>query len=126
MGLIEQAAIDLAIITSNGDDFGVDITFTSAFDSKVVTIKGYHNKIHLGVDGNGNVVHSKNATVAVSESLLLAQGYTVRNVSGEVGMKGDLVDVKDSTGVLKNYKVKSKMPDETVGLIVFVLEDYTP
>jgi len=126
MGLIEQAAIDLALITGNGDDFGVDITFTSVTDSKVVTIKGYHNKIHIGVDGNGNVVHSKNATVAVSESLLIAQGYTVRNANGEVDMKNDKVDVKDSTGILKHYKVKSKMPDETVGLIVFVLDDYKP
>jgi len=124
MGLIEQAAIDLALITGNGDDFGVPIKFTSAKDSTVVTINGLHNKIHLGVDGQGNVVHSKNATVAVSESLLVAANYPVRT-NDEVDMKNDLVDVKDSSGVLKHYIIKSKMPDETVGLLVFVLEDFT-
>ncbi|MDJ0504324.1 MAG: hypothetical protein PX635_03645 [Nostocales cyanobacterium LE14-WE12] len=124
MGLIDQAIADLQIITGNGNDFGVPIKFTSAKDGKVVTINGIHNKIHLGVDSVGNVVYSKNATVSVSEGLLTNAGYSVRNASGEVDMKNDLVDVKDSSGILKNYIIKSKMPDETIGLIVFVLEDY--
>jgi hypothetical protein len=124
MGLIQQAINDLKAITSNSNDFGVPVTFTSKAFGTIVTVNAIHNKIHLGVDAQGNVIYSKNATVSVSEPLLNDVGYVTRNASGEVDMKNDLIDVKDSSGVLKNYIVKSKMPDETIGLIVLVLEDY--
>ena len=125
MNLLNQAAKDIKIITGNGNDFGVPIKFTSKKDAKVVTVNGLRNQIHLGVDGNGNTVFSKNSTIAVSESLLTDAGYSVRNTAGEVDMKNDLVNVADNTGTMRSYIIKSKMPDETVGLIVFVLEDYT-
>jgi hypothetical protein len=124
MGLIEQAQKDFAKITGNGNDFGVPITFTSNKTSQTVTINGLHNKIGLNVDGFGASMHAKNATVAVSESLLVLAGYPVRNTEQEVDMNGDLISVADNTGIIKNYIVKSKIPDETFGSLVFILEDY--
>ena len=126
MGLIDQANIDIQKITSNLGEFGVPITFTSKKYGTVVTINGLHNKIHLNVDTEGNVVYSKNATIAVSEKLLNSVGYVTRNSALEVDMNNDRMSVKDSTGIIKNYIVKAKMPDETVGLLIFILEDFIP
>lgn len=125
MGLIQQAQKDMAKITGNAGEFGVPITFTSHLPgNKIVTIIGLHKKIGLNVDGFGAPVRTKNASVAVSESLLVAAGYPVRNTDQEVDMNNDLVDVLDSTGIVKNYQIAGKMPDETFGLLVFELEDY--
>jgi hypothetical protein len=41
-------------------------------------------------------------------------------------MTGHVVNVKDSTGIVKNYVVLQNWPDETIGLITFILGDYTP
>jgi len=124
MSLIDQARADILAITTNSNEFAQDITFTSIKDPTTVTVKGIANKIFLNVDTQGNPINSKNVTVAVSEQALLDVGYPVRNSDNEVQMTNDLVTTKDNSGIDKNYQISSKMPDETVGLLVFILEDY--
>ena len=51
-------------------------------------------------------------------------GYSIRDVSGEVNMKNHLVEIADSTGVLYKYKVSSFLPDEVLGMVVCILEAY--
>lgn len=125
MGLVEQAISDIAEITSNNDDWGVSITMTDP-DGETVTFNGLTTKHHLGIDEMGQTFRSKKASIAISESILLAANpdYPVRNSAGEVVLANHLVDVKDSTGIVKNYVVNSWLPDEAVGLIVIILEDY--
>ena len=122
MGLIEQAKADIKAITTNLDEFGVEMTFTppSGFS---VTIAGLHKKIRTPFDTEGVLVNTTHASVSFSEELLTDQGYTVR-VNGLVSLVNHKVQVKDSTGTLRTYKVKQAYPDETVGFIVAILDDF--
>lgn len=123
-GIIERAQRDVQRITSDSDSgFGVSITLTAP-DTTEVTVIGTHAKHHLNVDTDGNVVNSKTAHVAISEALLVAANYPVRNTAGEVDLKDHRIRVKDSTGTTPYYTVQSWFPDETVGLIVITLEDF--
>lgn len=124
MGLIDQVINDIADITSNKDGFAVDLTFTRPDKSVTVIIPGQHCKHNLNVDTEGNVVSSKKAFMSFSEKVLVATGYVVRNSKQEVDLVNHLLSVKDSSGILKNYIISQIFPDETIGLITCILEDY--
>lgn len=121
MGLIDQINLAVKSITSNLNDFGVSITLTAP-TLEVIIITGIHTKHHLGVDTDGNMVNSKKASIAFSESFLI--NYPCRNSNQEVDLNNHKVSVKDSTGIVKNYIVQQWFPDETIGLIVCILEDF--
>lgn len=123
MNLIDQAKADIEQITSNLNEFAVEIIFTSPTE-QTATISGLHTKIHLGVDTDGLAVNSKKAHISFSEKFLTDASYPVRNSSGEVNLRNHRVSVKDSTGILKNYTVKEIFPDETIGLITCMLDDF--
>lgn len=120
--LLTFAREDIADITG-GDDVGTEITFRPLPSSTPVIVKGIACKHHLAIDGEGLRVNAKNAHVSVSESLLIAEGYTVR-VNNEVAMKGHLINYKDSTGLEKDHKIEQVHADETLGFIYFMLGDY--
>lgn len=126
MGLTDRAKKDIERITSDLNGFGVAMIFTAPTGetTDVVGIKKQH---HLGIDPNlGTPINSKTATVSVSEKFLTDAGYPVRNADGIVAMQRHLVDVKDSTGISEKYIVEQWFPDETIGLIVFILGKYKP
>jgi len=121
MGLIDQAKEDIAQITSNLDDFGVEIKLTAP-DGTDKTITGLHTKIHLGVSTEGTLVNSRKAHISFSEVNMT--GYPLRNSRGEVDLRNHNMEVKDSTGITKKYTISQFFPDETIGLIVCIVEDY--
>lgn len=123
MGLIDQAKKDIEDITANVNDWAVEFTMTAP-TSETVTAAGVHIKINLGVDTDGLSVNSKKAHISISEKYLTAANYPVRNSSGEVNILGHRLDVKDSTGTVKNYTISQCFPDETIGLLSCILEDY--
>ena len=122
MSLLDQIQTDIKNITSNADEFARSALFTAP-SSETATVNVIHTKHHLGVDTDGNVINTKNAHIAVSEGLLTALGYPVR-IDGEVNLTNHRVDVKDSTGIVKNYIIREFLPDETIGLIVCLLGVY--
>lgn len=137
MGLTAQAKADIERITSNLGEWAVPIQFqvpSGAFDftfdptfngAQIVTLNGLHTKHHLGINPeNGLRVNVKNASVTVSEKFFTDAGYIVRNSQGEISMRDHQVAVKDSTGTVCLYLVREWFPDETVGLIVFILGDF--
>ncbi len=121
MGLIDQINEDIKNIASNLNDFGVQIILIRPNNQEFI-INGIHTKHHLGIDTDGNMVNSKKASIAFSESLI--NTFSIRNSFNEVDLRGYKINVKDSTGILKNYIVQQWFPDETIGLIVCILEDY--
>lgn len=123
MGLREQAKKDTERITSNLNEWGIEMTFVAP-TLETATIKGIHSKHHLGIDTDGNAVNSKKAHVSFSEKFLIDANYPVRNANGEVDLTGHKVSVKDSTGITKNYIMISYFPNETIGLITCILADY--
>lgn len=120
MSLIERAKKDWKRITSNTNEFGVEIILIAP-GNETATVNGLHSKHHLGIDTDGNAVNTKNAHITVAEDLLVQQNYPVRNSKGEVSLKDHKVVVKDSTGIDKNYYIKEWFPDETIGVITCIL-----
>ena len=123
MNLYEQAKALIEQITSNSDEFGVELKFTAP-SGETATIKGIHSKIHLAVSTDGLPVNSKQAHISFSEKFLTEQNYPVRNTNGEVNLKNHRINVKDSTGIEKKYQMQQWFPDETIGLISCMIEDY--
>jgi len=123
MSLIAQAKADILSITTNSDEWAVEITLTAP-NADTITIKGLHTKHHMAVDTLGNPVSAKNAHISFSESLLTDEDYPCRNAAGEVDLKGHRVSVADSTGTAKEYTIRQWHPDETIGLIKCLLDDY--
>lgn len=123
MGLLEDIKEDLVDITTDTEGFGVELTFISP-DAVTATIGGLHTKHHISLDETGKPVNSKNAHISFVESVLVAEGYDVRNDAGEVDLNGHKVDVIDSTGNEKHYMIREWFPDEKLGLIVCILGDF--
>ena len=121
MSLRDRAKTDVQRFTSDPDGFGTTISF-EAPTTETADIVGLATKHHISIDTEGNPINTKNAHVSVSEQLLVDAGYPVR-VFGEVSMEQHKVSWVDSTGVSKDYVVEQHFPDETVGLIVFILGD---
>lgn len=123
MGLVAQAKADIETITTNLNDWSVEMTLINVAGVSI-NIKGIHTKIHLGVDTEGNIVESKQVHVSFSEKTVTDLGYSIRNAGGEVDMKNWKLNVKDSTGIIKNYVMLRWFADETIGLISCMFEDY--
>lgn len=113
MALIDDIQNDAIRITSNLNEFGTSVNF-KAPTSETITITAIWNKHHLGVDTDGNMVNSMKASVSFSESLMV--GYPVRK-NGIVDLNNHIITVK---GI--KYKTRQWFPDETLGLIVVILE----
>lgn len=120
MGLIEQAQADIRKITSNLNDFGVQL-FLQAPNGSTAEIVGFHSKHHLKISTEGAAVNGRNAHASFSEKLLTDVNYPVRNADNEVDLKGHKLTAKDSTGINKTYVIEQYFQDETVGLIVCIL-----
>lgn len=134
MGLIAEIQDDIREITSNDAEFGVPIEFIAP-TGETATITGLHTRHHLAIEQKeGNFsqqygtlstrANTINADISFSELLLSDTGYPVR-VSGEVDLKNHKCKARDNSGQLRTYTVMEWFPDETVGLIVCILSDFT-
>lgn len=119
--LIDRAKADIRRISSNkSGGFGRDLTFLAP-TGETAAIVGLHTKIKLQYDTLGNEVNTKKVHMSFSESLLTDLAYPVRNVAGQVSLKGHKVTIADSTGTNCTYIINELYPDETIGLIVCIL-----
>lgn len=127
MDLLSRARSDAKRITTNGNEWGQPVRFKAPGGTEV-TINARANKIHVKLDGDGIPFNSKNASVTFSEQSLSQAGYdSIRSVqSKEVDMKNHRVSWTDSTGESFTYRISETFPDETIGLIVAILTDYSP
>lgn len=123
MGLLDQIRKDAERFASDANDFAIAMTFTDkAYNN--ATITGLYTRHHTKIEADGSTTNSKTCSICVSETKLIDAGYEVRNDDGDVAMDGHLVTFKDFTGVDTQYKITEQLPDETVGLIVFILSEY--
>lgn len=124
MGLIDIIKRDIEFITSDLNGFSKPATLVAP-NGFTASVNLLHTKHHLGFDSqSGRDINFKNAHVAVSEKFLTDQSYPVRNSTGIVNLSGHKVTVADSTGNDVTYRVREWMPDETIGLILIILEDF--
>jgi hypothetical protein len=125
VGLLDQIKNDVKNITTDLNMFGVALTFVSNDSPPATcTVAGTTTKHRLGTDRDGAPYNGRNASCSVSEQVLTAADYPVRNDKNEVDLKGHRVTFKDSTGNNSTYLIESWYPDEKVGLIVCILGDF--
>ena len=125
MSLTDRAKTDWQRHTTNNNEWGVSISLETPDSSSQIDITGLATKHHIGIDTDGNLVNTKNAHISFSEQPLIDAAFAIRNADGEVDLEGFIVIWKDSTGGDKKYVINEWFPDETVGVIVCILGDYT-
>lgn len=134
MGLIADIQNDIIAITSDANEFGVPITFIAP-SGETETINGLHTRHFIAIEQReGNFsqqygtlstrANTRNAHISFSELLLSETGYPVR-IDNEVNLKGHKCKARDNSGLLRTYVIMEWYPDETIGLIVCILNDYT-
>lgn len=126
MGLTGQMRVDLLSITTNKNDFGVDITLTDPLTAEFVVV-GFNTHHHTAFDQDGVEVNTPVASVAIAEQAMVDSGFgPIRNAAGEVDLNRTPVKVTEAAGVEINYVATKAFPDEQLGLIVLILSYYTP
>ena len=110
----------------NSGGYEVNLQITTPDNNLTINITGWAVKHSGSFDTDGNQVNTKNVRATVDESVLIANGISVRNTRDEVSLLKYKVSFIDSTGNLKNYIVRENLPDENLGLIVLILGDYKP
>jgi hypothetical protein len=125
MSLRDRAKADIKDFTTRSHEWAVNILM-QAPNSQTATFKGFTAKHHLGISSEGTIVNSQKVSVTFSEESLsdANTNYPIRNADGEVDLKNHLVSVADSTGITKQYAVQAWFPDETIGTITVILENY--
>lgn len=108
---------------SSGDEWSTPIQISPPGGS-FVTVDGLAIKHHLSIDTDGSNINSQNAHCTISEALMVAAGLTVRDAQNVVAMNDFLLKYTDSTGTEGEYVIKQAFPDETVGMITFILGNY--
>ena len=101
----------------------VDLTFTTPDGSTSVTVKGIGSRHHIYLENEAEVVNSTNIHCSVHEDVLNDASYVTRE-NGEIKMSDHLVSFQDSKQITKTYRINEVHPDETVGMLVFILELY--
>lgn len=118
---LAEAKKDLVDIIEG--DFGVEITITN-LSGQTLSITGLASKHHIGINPDtGEPINTKNAHCSLSEKTLTDNGYAVRDSNGEISLKGHKISFKDSSDIVKQYRINETFPDETLGLIVCILGD---
>lgn len=120
---MDQIQADILAITTNGDDFGVALEFTSIDGETTVTVNGLASSHHLRIDFEGAPVAGRNVSISVAEAALVAEDFPTRNAGGDIKLRNCTVKWTDATGTEKTYAIKDAHPDDTLGLIVCILTD---
>lgn len=124
MNILDLARRHVREITGNvAGGFAVPATFIAP-GGETVTGAGLHKKVWTADQLPGEqAINARTAAFSMAEQIFIDAGYPYRDTKGEVLLKGHKVLVKDYRMVY-TYKVKEWFPDETLGLIVCILEDF--
>lgn len=121
MNLLDTARLDASRIVQG--EFSSPCTITNPQRTVSVSLNALNTKHHITINPEtGQPVNSKNAHICLSESKLNELGYVTR-VNNEISLVNHFVQVSDSTGLTKKYKISETWPNETLGLIVCILQD---
>ena len=120
--LLTAARHDARLYATEGG-FQENISIETPDGSTNVNITGLATKHHIFFDTDGTVMNGKNAHINIVESQLSDLNYPVRDSNGEVNLINHVVNVADSSGVIKRFIIKENHPSETFGLIVCILGD---
>lgn len=125
MGLREQAEADLAFILEDSVlGFGWDINLTDPVGLSEDLV-GFSGDISLTIDPETGVpVSGQLAHVSLRITTLKALGFELPRGIIDASSKPWVVRFNDIDGVPRTYKVQESNPDQTLGVIVCILENY--
>ena len=107
------------IVTNLG--FQSDVFLINPLSMAFIQLKGLTSKHWIKFDTDGSPINAKNVHLNLVEEDIQALGFETRGKNGNVKLIDYYVIVQDSTNVYKNYQVKEVYPNESLGLIVFIL-----
>ena len=107
-------------VTSGG--FEVNITLKTPDEATTLEIKGTSSRHHNSIDTDGLPVSSLNVHITIAEQDLIDNSYPYRNSKDEVSLRKHFVSCPDSRNEIRDYLIREVWPDETLGLIVCILE----
>ena len=107
------------IVTNLG--FQSDVFLINPMSMAFIQLKGLTSKHWIKFDTDGSPINAKNVHLNLVEEDIQALGFETRGKNGNVKLIDYYVIVQDSTNVYKNYQVKEVYPNESLGLIVFIL-----
>ena len=127
MSLRSIAESVLSMALENTDLNGRGVTLTAP-DGTSQPLTGNTNDIGAAIDPEtGAIVSGRSASVALRISSIYAAGFTSlpKRVADKTAPPWR-VDYIGDDGVTYNFSVSSSMPDRSAGVIVLMLEGYTP
>ena len=126
MSLREQAAADLQAFVEDPAGFGWPIVVTDPAGTSVA-LTGLSTDIHTTIDPEtGQAVSGRRASVAIAIARLTSSGLTIPRHIADGASKPWLVAFDDLEGASRTFKVCEALPDRAIGLVVCMLEAYSP
>lgn len=103
--------------------FAWDLVLTAP-DGESESIKGFSNDISQSIDPDtGQIIGARTVTVAIApDDLTIGRPKSIPDKAS----KPWTVSFDDLSSVQSTFKVTTTYPDQTLGLLVCVLENYTP
>lgn len=118
--LLAQARKDAKhVVTKLG--FQNDVFLINNLSMNFIQLKGLTSKHWLQLDSDGSPINAKNVHLNLIEKDIQDLGFETRGKNGNVNLLDYYVIVQDSTNNYKKYQVKEVYPNESLGLIVFIL-----
>ena len=118
--LLAQARKDAKhVVTKLG--FQNDVFLINNLSMNFIQLKGLTSKHWLQLDSDGSPINAKNVHLNLIEKDIQDLGFETRGKNGNVNLLDYYVIVQDSTNNYKIYQVKEVYPNESLGLIVFIL-----
>ena len=118
--LLAQARKDVKhVVTKLG--FQNDVFLINNLSMNFIQLKGLTSKHWLQLDSDGSPINAKNVHLNLIEKDIQELGFETRGKNGNVNLLDYYVIVQDSTNNYKKYQVKEVYPNESLGLIVFIL-----
>ena len=118
--LLAQARKDAKhVVTKLG--FQNDVFLINPLSMDFIRLKGLTSKHWIKFDTDGSPINAKNVHLNLIEKDIQELGFETRGKNGNVNLLDYYVIVQDSTNNYKKYQVKEVYPNESLGLIVFIL-----
>ena len=118
--LLAQARKDAKhVVTKLG--FQNDVFLINNLSMNFIQLKGLTSKHWLQFDSDGSPINAKNVHLNLIEKDRQELGFETRGKNGNVNLLDYYVIVQDSTNNYKKYQVKEVYPNESLGMIIFIL-----
>ena len=118
--LLAQARKDAKhVVTKLG--FQNDVFLINNLSINFIQLKGLTSKHWIQFDSDGSPINAKNVHLNLIEKDIQELGFETRGKNGNVNLLDYYVIVQDSTNNYKKYQVKEVYPNESLGMIIFIL-----